>query len=174
MSRTFSFWCFALIALLLSGCGFHLRGAPDLPFKSIYLSMPENSTLYVELSRNLRAGGTIIATDPQNADAVLSVLADQREKKILTLNTYGRVREYELVQNFRFIVKNNQGEIIVPASDINLKRSITYSEQQELSKQAEEALIYRDMQSDVVQRILRLMAASHNAKASAQTSPQPE
>jgi LPS-assembly lipoprotein len=168
MSRTFTQWFFVLTMLLLSGCGFHMRGAPDLPFKSIYLNLSDTSTLYTELSRNLRAGGTVIVTDPKAAEAVLTVLADQREKKILTLNTFGRVREYALYQNFRFVVKDNQDAILVPPTDITLKREITYNEQQELSKQAEEVLIYREMQSDIVQRILRLIAASKHAKSTQQ------
>ncbi len=168
MSRTFIQWLFVLTTLLLSGCGFHMRGAPDLPFKSIYLDLPDTSTLYTELSRNLRSGGTIIVTDPKEAEAALTVLADEREKKILTLNTFGRVREYALYQNFRFVVKDKENVILVPPTDITLKREITYNEQQELSKQAEEVLIYREMQSDLVQRILRLIAASKNAKPSQQ------
>jgi LPS-assembly lipoprotein len=165
MSRTFTQWFFVLVTLLLSGCGFHMRGAPDLPFKSIYLNLPDSSTLYAELSRNIRAGGTVIATDPKEADAVLNVLTDEREKKILTLNTFGRVREYALYQNFRFVVKDKNDGILVPPTDISLKREITYNEQQELSKQSEEVLIYREMQSDIVQRILRLLAVSKHAKA---------
>ena len=165
MSRTFTQWLFVLAMLLLSGCGFHLRGAPDLPFKSIYLDLPDTSPLYTELSRNLRAGGTVIATNQKDAEAVLTVLADQRDKKILTLNTFGRVREYALYQNFRFTVKDNHNVTLVPPTDISLKREITYNEQQELSKQAEEALLYREMQSDIVQRILRLIAASKRAKS---------
>lgn len=165
MSRTFTQWLFVLAMLLLSGCGFHLRGAPDLPFKSIYLDLPDTSPLYTELSRNLRAGGTVIATNQKDAEAVLTVLADQREKKILTLNTFGRVREYALYQNFRFTVKDSSNVTLVPPTDIVLKREITYNEQQELSKQAEETLIYREMQSDIVQRILRLIAASKRAKS---------
>lgn len=165
MSRTFTQWLFVLAMLLLSGCGFHMRGAPDLPFKSIYLDLPDTSPLYTELSRNLRAGGTVVATTPKDAEAVLTVLADQREKKILTLNTFGRVREYALYQNFRFTVKDSNNATLVPPTDISLKREITYNEQQELSKQAEETLLYREMQSDIVQRILRLIAASKRAKS---------
>lgn len=168
MSRTFTQWFFVLAMLLLGGCGFHLRGAPDLPFQSIYLDLPETSSLNTELRRNLRAGGTIVTSNPKDAEAILTVLADQREKKILTLNTFGRVREYALHQNFRFTVKDSQGATLVPPTDIALKREITYNEQQELSKQAEETLIYREMQSDIVQRILRLVAASKHAKSTQQ------
>ena len=42
---------------------------------------------------------------------------------------------------------------------ITLKRDISYNSSQELSKDAEEVLLYRDMQSDMVQQILRRLAA---------------
>jgi LPS-assembly lipoprotein len=86
-------------------------------------------------------------------------------KKILTLNTNGRVREFSLYQIFSFVVRDNKGAILVPPTNITLKRDITYDENQELAKQAEEALLYRDMQSDLVQQILRRLSASKNAIA---------
>ena len=73
------------------------------------------------------------------------------------------MREYVLYKRSTFAVTDNQGKILVPANEIVLKRDITYNEQQELSKQAEEVLLYNDMQSDIVQQMLRRMAAAKPA-----------
>ena len=161
--RRLTQWLFVLSTLLLSGCGFHMRGAPDLPFHSIYLDMPQTSTLYTELKRNLRAGGTEVVTDPKQAEVILQVVSDTKDKKILSLNTYGRVREHALYQHFTFVVKDTNNKVLIKPTEITLKRDISYNEQQELSKQAEEVLIYREMQTDIVQRVLRLIAASKKA-----------
>lgn len=152
-----------LAAVMLSACGFHLRGPTSLPFKTIYLSFSGNSALGTELKRYLRASGVEVVERMDEAEASLQVLADTREKKILTLNTNGRVREYSLYQRFSFLVKDQSGKIIIPPAQIVLKRDITYDENQELAKQAEEVLLYRDMQSDLVQQILRRLAASKPA-----------
>lgn len=156
----FTKWLLLLsVAVALSACGFHLRGKPDLPFKSIYLNVSPTSQLGVELKRYLKASGIVVVDDKKDAEATFQLLAESREKKILTLNTLGRVREYVLFQRTRFSVTDKEGKILVPPSEIVLKRDITYNEQQELSKQAEEALLYQDMQSDLVQQIVRRMSA---------------
>ncbi|WP_075256838.1 LPS-assembly lipoprotein LptE [Herbaspirillum camelliae] len=150
-------------AVLLSACGFHLRGAADLPFKTIYLGFPPNSQVGVQLKRNIEASGATVVDDAKEAEANLKVLADSRDRQVLTLNTNGRVREYALFQNFSFSVTDAKGVIIIPPTAITLRRVITYDENQELAKQAEETLLYRDMQSDLVQQILRRLSASKTA-----------
>ena len=162
--KRFSQWLLmAAAALILTACGFHLRGAADLPFKTIYLGFGANSAVGVELKRNIEASGAKVLSEPKEAEANLKVLADSRDRQVLTLNTNGRVREYALFQRFTFSVTDAKGVTVIPPTAITLRRVITYDENQELAKQAEEALLYRDMQSDLVQQILRRLSASKSA-----------
>jgi LPS-assembly lipoprotein len=147
----------------LSACGFQLRGASGqdaLPFKTIYLSFPDTSPLGTELRRYIRAGGsTVVVTDIKAAEAVLEPLSESREKVILTLNTQGRVREYSLLYKLRFRVRDAGNKELLPPTEIVLKRDITFNESQVMAKEREEEMLYRDMQSDLVQQILRRLAA---------------
>ncbi len=146
-------------ALILSACGFALRGPVALPFKSIYVGLPESSALGGELRRQIRANGqTQISSDMQAAEVVLEVLAETREKQILSLNAQGRVREYNLLYGFRFRLRDQKGQELMAPVDLQLKRNITYNETQALAKEAEEGLLYRDMQNDLVQQIMRRLA----------------
>ncbi len=153
-------WLAAIMSImLLSACGFALRGPVALPFKSIYIGMPESSALGGELRRHIRANGqTQIMSEAKDAQVVLEVLNETREKQILSLNSQGRVREYNLIYNFRFRVRNNVGKEYLEPVDLQLKRNITFNESQVLAKEAEEVLLYRDMQSDLVQQIMRRLA----------------
>lgn len=145
--------------LSLNGCGFALRGPVSFPFTSIYVGFPDNSPLGGELKRNIRANGkTLISTDAGNADVALEILSESREKTILSLNEQGRVREYNLTYNLRFRVKDKAGKEVLPSTTISLKRNISFNETQVLAKEAEEALLYRDMQSDLVQQMMRRLA----------------
>ena len=145
--------------LSLSGCGFALRGPVNFPFASIYVGFPDNSSLGGELKRNIRANGkTQIAADQSLAEVVLEVVGETREKTILSLNSQGRVREYNLTYNLRFRVKDKTGKEVLEPTTISLKRNISFNETQVLAKEAEEALLYRDMQSDLVQQIMRRLA----------------
>jgi LPS-assembly lipoprotein len=148
-----------ILVCVLAGCGFALRGAVVLPFSSIYIGLPDNSNLGGELKRHIRSNGqTQIANDAIQAQIVLEVLSEQREKTILSLNSQGRVREFALHSHFRFRVKNSAGKELLAPTMISLQRRVTYNEEQALAKEAEEVLLYRDMQSDLVQQIVRRLA----------------
>jgi LPS-assembly lipoprotein len=153
--------CALLVAGLLSACGFHLRGSGgqyNMPFQSIYLAFAETSPLGTELRRNLRAQ-TTIETDPAKAQALFEVISETRGKTILSLNSQGRVREYNLTSTLVFRVRDAKGAELLAPTEISLKRSISFNETQTLAKESEEVLLYRDMQSDLVQQILRRLAA---------------
>jgi LPS-assembly lipoprotein len=151
------------LAAALSGCGFQLRGSGDsytLPFQSIYIGFPETSTLGTELKRNLRAGDRVIIADKaENADAVFVLQGEQQGRQILSLNSLGRVREYLLTYTLTFAVRDKAGRELLPATQISLRRNMPYDESQALAKENEAALLYRDMQADIVQQIIRRLAA---------------
>jgi LPS-assembly lipoprotein len=164
LSTSFVRWILALAACaILSGCGFQLRGSNNqynMPFNSIYLAFPETSPLGTELKRNLRAGGSVrIETDASKAGALFDVLGESRGKAVLSLNSLGRVREYSLSYTLVFRVRDANNKVLLAPTEITLRRNIAFDESQVLAKESEEALLYRDMQADLVQQILRRLAA---------------
>ena len=148
---------------MLGGCGFALRKAPDFAFTTLFTGLPESSPLGVELRRSLQTSGKVqVITDPRRlseAQVILDVLADQREKVVLSLNASGQVRENQLRIRFRFKLRTLAGKELIPESEITQQRDITFNESAALSKESEEALLYRDMQSDIVQQLVRRLAA---------------
>lgn len=152
-----------LLAVALTACGFQLRGSNGqyhMPFQSIYLGFSDTSPLGTELKRNLRGGdAVVVVTDAAKAQAKFDVLSETRGKTILSLNSQGRVREYLLTYTLVFRVRDAKDAELLGATEISLKRSIAFNENQVLAKESEEALLYRDMQSDLVQQILRRLAA---------------
>ena len=158
---------FGIVALTgvlgLSACGFQLRGSngeANLPFRTIYIGVPDTSPLGVELKRYIRASeATRIVTDPKDAEARLELISEAREKVIESLNSQGRIRQFTLYYRVNFRVRGRGEAILLPPTQILLKRDISFNESQALAKEAEELILYRDMQSDTVQQILRRMAA---------------
>jgi len=153
----------ALIAIvflsLLAGCGFQLRGANQpLPFESMYLGVPEYSDLGAALKRSVRAAGTRVVDEAKDTQAIFSVVSESRDKSILSLNAAGRVREFQLRYRFVFRVHEPKGRDIIPNSEIVLTRDYTFNDSQILAKEQEEALLYRDMQNDLVRQIMRRLA----------------
>lgn len=156
------------LAAALAACGFHLRGSDgqyNLPFHSVYLGFADTSPLGTELKRNLRALDAVIVTDAKAAEAQFDVLAEVRGKSILSLNSQGRVREYLLTYTLSFKVRDAKGGELLGPTEISLKRPLQFNETQVLAKESEEVLLYRDMQTDLVQQVLRRLAAIKPAGA---------
>ena len=153
----------SLALISLNGCGFALRKAPNFAFTTLFSGLPESSPLGVELRRSLQSTRKVkVITDARlinEAQVILDVLLDQREKVVLSLNTSGQVREFQLRLRFGFRLRTLAGKELIPATEIALQRDISFNESAVLAKEAEEALLYRDMQSDVVQQIMRRLAA---------------
>ena len=154
------------LVLTLSACGFHLRGSNGsfmLPFATMNIGLPDSSPLAIDLKRYIRAvGSTEIVDTREAADATLEVLADPektRTKSILSLNSNGRVREYQLGYSIQFRVVDKAGNVLLGLTTIALNRPITFNESQVLAKETEEAQLYRDMRNDLVQQIMRRLAA---------------
>ena len=184
--RTAKLSVLLLLIGLLTACGFKLRGSAELPgyklpFATIALALEPTSDFYAQLKRTIEASspGTRVVSDPREAEAVLTVLADDAQKVILSLTAAGRAREYQLVRNFSFKVhgqspaaaapapvpKYSDTPVVgpteyIPASSITLRREITFSDDLVLSKESEEALLWRDIQGDLVQQLMRRLAAA--------------
>jgi LPS-assembly lipoprotein len=149
-------------ALLLAGCGFQLRQAPNFAFDSIQVAAAPSSPVGNELRRTIGASGRVQVTgpaEPDKAQVILDLLAEQREKVVVGLNATGQVREFQLRSRIRFKVRNRTGRELIPETELLLQRDISFNESAALSKEAEESLLYRDMQGDLVQQLLRRLAA---------------
>ena len=152
---------FLLMAVVLVGCGFHLRGtfSGQLPYQSLYVSLPENSDVGILLRRYIASLPTTkLADSAAQADAIFEQLGDRREKSILSVNAQGQVREYRLQATYTFRIVDNRGRELVPFNEINLMRDITFNDSAILAKDQEETLLWRDINTDLVSQILRRLS----------------
>ena len=164
MQRRF---CLTLLAsgaaLGVAGCGFQLRKAPNFAFKALFSPFAESSTLGTELKRSLESNGNVrVISDVRQidqADVILDVLIDRREKTVVGLNASGQVREFQLRIRFSFKVRTPGGKELIAPTEILQQRDISFNESAVLAKETEEGLLYREMQSDIVQQIMRRLAA---------------
>jgi len=149
---------------VLAGCGLRLRGTAEVPFQSLYVP-GATSGIALDLKRNIQAGTRArVVDDPKEADAVLQFTEESRAKEILSLTGAGRVREFQLRYRVGFRVHDGKGAEYVPNSVIQLTRDVTFNDAEILAKEQEEQLLFRDMQSDMVQQILRRLAAAKPPK----------
>ena len=144
----------------LAGCGFHLRRNRDLPFKTLYSGFSRSSAIGEEFRRELlRTTSTRLVEKPDQAEVVLQVLGESRERDIVAYSAVGRPREYELRLRLQFRATDGGDREFIPPSEIILRRDISAADNQLTARVDEEALLYRDMQKDMVQQLLRRLAA---------------
>ena len=150
--------------LLLSGCGFELRGKADLSFKTIFIQGP-NYTVSRDLRKALDVNGVTIVNDPEKADLLLDIMSETYDKRILSLSGRGRVTEYELIYNLNFRIKNAANEVWGPLQTVEGRRDFSYDDTQVLAKSYEEARLRDDMQADAVREIMRRLTAAQKPSA---------
>lgn len=157
-----------LVALVLAGCGFQLRGTANLPFDTIVIP-GAGGGIALDLKRNIQSGTNAkVVDDLKAAQAVLQFLEESRLKEILSLTATGRVREYRLVYRVGFRVHDGKGGDFVAPNTIRLTRDVTFNDSDILAKEAEEGLLFRDMQFDMVQQVMRVLAAAQPPKPPAE------
>jgi LPS-assembly lipoprotein len=148
------------LASLAAGCGFELRRAPDFAFKTIFVNSAPNSTLAKELKRSIESNGAVsVAASPAASQVILDIVNEQREKVVVGLNASGQVREFELRIRMKFKLRTPDGKELIPDSEIVQQQDISYNESAALAKEQEEQLLYRSMQTDIVQQLMRRLAA---------------
>ena len=149
-----------LFSALLAGCGFQLRGTADVPFESVYVPNAHTG-IALDLKRNIQAGTRAKVVDsPKEAQAILQFTEETRAKEILSLTGTGRVREFQLRYRVGFRVHDGKGGDYVPQSTVQLSRDVSFNDSDILAKEAEEQLLFRDMQADMTQQIMRRLAAA--------------
>lgn len=164
-------WMAAPLAVGLSACGFQLRSVGDYPFRTLYANFAIASPLGVELRRYLLGTGRIeVWSEPSQmlkADAILDILGEERQQVVVGLNALGQVRELQLRLRVRFRLRTPAGEVWIDEVELAQQRDLSFNETAALSKEIEQAMIYRDMQTDIVQQIMRRLAM---VKPSAKTA----
>lgn len=149
------------VSVALGACGFKLRGSQAFAFSRIAIMPNPGGSLAQELRRSFGAAVQVLAEDVPltQAQLVLTVGNEAREKVVVGVNASGQVRELQLRMRVRLSLRTAKGKEIIADDEILQQQDMSYQETAALAKEAEEALLYRNMQSDIVQQILRRLSA---------------
>ena len=147
-------------AAAFAGCGFELRQAPQVPFRTMaLLGFAANSQLAAAVKQRLAASQVQVIDAPARADAVLEAFTEAREKSVVTSTSAGQVREVQLRVKLRFRVATANGRLLLAVDELLLTRDMSYTETAALAKAQEETLLYRAMEDDIAAQVLRRLAA---------------
>jgi len=164
--RRLSILPLAAAALLMAGCGFHLRKEADLPasMKKVHIQIADpSSPLAKDLAKALPRSGTEIVENVEPGVAVMNISANAFSTDVLTVGGNARATEYALRYHVELEVQDAAGTALLPKQTIELSREFTFDASQALGVAAEVDLLTQELQRDMTQTILRRLEALANA-----------
>lgn len=148
---------FLIEILVLTGCGFELRGTVNIApeFTPLYVQAQPDSNMAQALNEVLRINSIPYTEDNKTAKLIIHILDESHSNRVVAVNSYGKVISTEI--NYRVIFEGllNNGEIIMPSQTIDVSREYVNPEVEVLGKSEEAYMIRRDLEQDIADRILR-------------------
>ena len=155
-----------LLIILISGCGFHLRGSAELPpelSRTQITGVSPYSGFAINLRQQLRANGVETVEDQQQATAILRITRKKTGRRVLSVDDDGKVREFELFTTLSFEVKGQDKKALLENQTITLTRDFVFDQTDVLGKAAEADLLREDMEKDIIRLMLyRLQSINKN------------
>jgi len=151
-------WLIVLMSASLIACGFHLRGAADISFSSIHI---QGSTLIISknLKKSLTLNGVKVLDTAENAEMLLELVGEESEKRILSLSGRGKVNEFELYYRVHYRTRLADDALWSQVQTVEARRDYSYDDTQLLAKQGEEKRLNEDMQSSVLNGLVRRLSS---------------
>ena len=163
--------CFRLLMLILAafvinGCGFQLRGSIDLSedISPIYIQKNSSFKLARDIKSSLSKTNIVVAENSTGANSQLTLVSEQRRRRVLSVDGNGRAIEYLLSYTVNITIKIKQEKEI--QDSVSLTRSLLFDPEAVLAVTNESEILYRDMQKNAARLILlKLQARSGNQAA---------
>lgn len=146
--------------LLCGGCGFHLQGHKALPaqLRVSYVQATDHQSDFVQdLRKELLTSGAQLTTSSKGATAVVRILADNYERRVLSVSITNQPAEYEITYTVRFAVDFGDKEVLA-AQEVSAVRDYTFDETILLAKNNEEAILREALARDLADVVMRRLA----------------
>ena len=157
---------FAIV--LLAGCGFAPRGSISVKtdIGAVFVDAQRDVPIASLLKQQLVDQDMQLATSRERADILLRLDGEMQSQRILSVQSTGRVSEYELAHSVRMLVV--QGENGQPPAYrsgqrpnlVSVRREYTYDDTGVLGKEDEATILRNEMREELARNLLLRMAAS--------------
>ena len=138
-----------LLLIVITSCGFHLRGMTEISYKTISLEGKELS-LTKNLKKILNTNKVAIVSSTENPELRVEFLSEESEKRILSLSGQGLVREFEIFYRVRYRIKASDSEIWSQENIIETRKDFTYSDSNLIGKEEEERQLNESMRNEAI------------------------
>ena len=147
------------LTILLTACGWHLRGQVDVPVALRILDLDVKAVDYVSQNAIKQSMLSNCLTLSEDAKYTLKLLDESATKRALAVTTNAKASEYELSQSLTFVVLDTEGNEISDELEVVTYQTLLYDAEAEIGKAQEEKNLRLDMkQSNAYKMLLRLKA----------------
>ncbi|MDR3441407.1 MAG: LPS assembly lipoprotein LptE [Legionella sp.] len=152
-----------MLVLLLSACGFHLRGMIDVPkwLNNVAFITKNDDKQFLSLLKAQLEGYSIqVNPDPGLAQYWLIINQIDLQQQIVSVGASTNPRQYILTLTVEFMLQTRKGEVIKPTRKIIVSRQLTVNNDRILGSNDEERILVGEMKRDAVMQMINLL--SHN------------
>ena len=148
----------AIFTLAVSACGFHLREDAMLPSSMERVAIEgvdSLSPLGRDLRKALTHAGAQVVEDGSGEPTVLRISTNSFRTDVLTVSDNARANEYTLRYQVELDVVDASDQPLLPRQSIELTRIFTFDATQAIGIAAEQDVLTKELQRDMVQSIMR-------------------
>ncbi|WP_394753429.1 LPS assembly lipoprotein LptE [Crenothrix sp.] len=149
-----------IMALLLTACGYHLRGTFSLPaeLKKVYLQ-GGSAPLRDQFNKTLEASAGQLVDSAEQAAVTVKVFDADIKQRGISLNAGGRSNEFELHYHLEYELRDATKKVLLPREPLDIRREYFNDQQDIIAKDNEEGVIRNEMYQQAVKNILNRMRA---------------
>jgi LPS-assembly lipoprotein len=144
------------LTLLLSGCGFSLRGSAQLPaeLQPLYIEAIDlDSDMLRELRRIMDNNRIALTTQPGEGYH-LGIGNEERSERVVSVNVNARAGEYELTLALPWQLRR-AGAVVAGPERLSIARVYLADPENAVAKAQEAEQIMREMRQDLSRQLLR-------------------
>jgi LPS-assembly lipoprotein len=144
-----------VMALLLSACGYHLRGALDLPagMKNVYLE-GGSAELRDQFNRAMEISSVPLASSPETAGIIVRIFNEDSQRRVLSLGSGGTANSFELAYQFDYELIDSKNRVLMVRQPVDIKREYFNNQLAIIAKDNEETVIRNEMYQQAVRTIV--------------------
>lgn len=143
--------------ILLSGCGFHLRGIQQMPtwLKEVTVVVKQADTAWESLLYDqLHSSHVSIASDPTHAHYWLIIEKEFQQENIVSISSGSSPRQYQLIYTVQFSLQRAKGDEVIPLTSVIVRRALTINNDRILGSNDEAEKLKQEMRKDAAIQIL--------------------
>ncbi len=155
-----------IMALLLSACGYHLRGAFQLPenMKSVYIE-GASPQLREQFNQVIKSSSAKLANSRSGAGIVIKIFDENFNRRVLSLSSRGKTNEFELFYRLDYELANAGDASLMARQPVEVRREYYNDQQFMIAKDNEETVIRKEMYLQAVHTIVNRARVALEASA---------